>query len=109
MVTQRADKLSILLCTSDTNPNIETVVDLCESAIRQQADIYLYLIDEGGKNVRNPRLLTLAEKGMKLFACAYGCQKHGVPTTDLDPNVSLCGLVVLSNMMDACDRFLALT
>ena len=109
MATQGADKLGILLCTSDTNPNIQTVVGLCEAALQQQVDVYLYLIDEGVKNVRDPRLLILAEKGMKLFACAYGCHKHGVPTTDLDPSVSLCGLVVLSNMIEACDRFLAFT
>jgi hypothetical protein len=69
----------------------------------------LYLIDEGVKNLRDPRLTSLSARGMKLFVCAYGCQQHGVPTADLDLHVSLCGLVVLSTMIEACDRFFAFT
>ena len=102
-------KLGILLCTPVSHPGVETVVGFCEAAFQREVDVYLYLIDEGVKNVRDPRLVTLSEKGMKLFACAYGCQKHEVPTANLDPHVSLCGLVVLSNIIEACDRFLTFT
>ena len=102
-------KLGILLCTPVSHPSVETVVGFCEAALQREVDVYLYLIDEGVKNVRDPRLVTLSEKGMKLFACAYGCQKHEVSTANLDPHVSLCGLVVLSNMIEACDRFLTFT
>jgi len=109
MATRRGHKLGILLCIPDTHPDVDTVVRLCDDAFQQHLDVYLYLIDEGVKNVRDPRLLALAGTGMKLFVCAYGCQKHEVPTTDLDPHISLCGLVVLSNMIEACDRFLAFT
>jgi sulfur relay (sulfurtransferase) complex TusBCD TusD component (DsrE family) len=49
----------------------------------------------------------LAESGAKFFVCAYGCQRHGVPTDGLDEKVTLCGLVVLSNMINGCDRFVA--
>ena len=109
MPTRSGKKLGVLLCTPDSHPSVETVVELCETALQRRVDVYLYLIDEGVKNVRDPRLSNLSEKGMKLFACAYGCQKHEVSTTNLDPHVSLCGLVVLSNMIDACDRFLTFT
>jgi hypothetical protein len=41
--------------------------------------------------------------------CAYGCQQHGVSTVTVDSRVSLSGLVVLSGIIDGCDRFLAFT
>jgi sulfur relay (sulfurtransferase) complex TusBCD TusD component (DsrE family) len=107
VATVAGKKLGILLSTFDSHPSVDTVVGLCSAALQQESDVYLYLIDEGVKNIRDPRLVTLAEKGMKLFVCAYGCQQHGVSTENLNPRISLCGLVVLSNMVNGCDRFLA--
>ena len=100
-------KLGILLSTGPSHPNVTTVAELGRSALSSQMDVYLYLIDEGVKNVHDPRLAELSNSGAKFFVCAYGCQQHGVPTTDLDPSISLCGLVVLSNIINGCDRFLA--
>lgn len=100
-------KLGILLSTGPSHPNISTVAELCKRALSSRLDVYLYLIDEGVKNVRDPRLSLLPDSGAKFFVCAYGCQQHGVSTTDLDPKISLCGLVVLSNIINGCDRFLA--
>lgn len=77
MATVAGKKLGILLSRPDSHPSLDTVVGLCNAALQQGSDVYLYLIDEGVKNIRDPRLVTLAEKGMKLFACAYGCQQHG--------------------------------
>jgi len=107
VATVAGKKLGILLSTPNSHPSVDTVVGLCNAALQQGSDVYLYFIDEGVKNIRDPRLVTLAEKGMKLFVCAYGCQQHGVSTENLDPRISLCGLVVLSNMINGCDRFLA--
>lgn len=100
-------KLGILLSTGPSHPNVVTVSGLCRTALASRVDVYLYLIDEGVKNVGDPRLSALAESGAKFFVCAYGCQQHGVSTADIDPRISLCGLVVLSNMINGCDRFLA--
>ena len=83
---------------------METVLSLSEAATRKGADVYLYLIDEGVKNLRDARMLALAGQGMKYFVCAYGCQQHGVPTESLDPRITLCGLVILSNMVEGCDQ-----
>jgi hypothetical protein len=44
-----------------------------------------------------------------MFVCAYGCRQHRVPTEGLDTRVSLCGLVVLANLMKGCDRFISFT
>lgn len=100
-------KLGVLLSTPPKDPSVTTVVRLCSEAQHRETDVYLYLIDEGVKNLNDSRFHDLARQGAKFFVCAYGCQKHGVPTEGLSPEITLCGLVVLSNMINGCDRFLA--
>ena len=102
-------KIGLLLSTPPSHPSVETVAALSSEALSQGADVYLYCIDEGVKNLRDTRYTELVGRGMKLFVCAYGCQQHGVSTDQLDPRISLCGLVVLSNIVNGCDRFLAFT
>ena len=102
-------KFGILLSTPPSHPSVETVFKLSSEALTQGLDVYLYFIDEGVKNLRDPRYSDLVGRGMKLFVCAYGCQQQGVSTDNLDQRISLCGLVVLSNIVNGCDRFLAFT
>ena len=100
-------KLGILLSAPPQSPHIGTVARLSEAALRAEIDVYLYLIDEGVRNLHDQRYLQLSANGAKFFVCAYGCQRHAVPTETLGPGVTLCGLVVLSNMINGCDRFVA--
>jgi len=46
-------KLGILLSTPPSHPNITTVTHLCEEGLKSDVDVYLYLIDEGVKNLTN--------------------------------------------------------
>jgi sulfur relay (sulfurtransferase) complex TusBCD TusD component (DsrE family) len=100
-------KLGVLLSTPPSSPDIGTVARLCQEAIKTNIDVYLYLIDEGVKGLNDERLVGLSGSGAKFFVCAYGCQQHGVPTDKLAPGVTLCGLVVLSNIINGCDRFVS--
>ncbi len=100
-------KLGILLSTGSDHPHINTVSRLGEEALHAGHDVYLYLIDLGVQNLRDPRLEKLASGGAKFFVCAYGCQQHRVSTDNVGSHVTLCGLVVLSNIMNGCDRFVA--
>ncbi len=102
-------KLGLLLSTAQSETSILTVVNLADAAIRQGIEVYLYLIDEGVKSLKDARFGRLIDGGLKMSVCAYGCQQHGVSTQDLDSRVSLSGLVVLSGIIDGCDRFLAFT
>ena len=102
-------KLGLLLSTPPAHPSVETVVQLTQAALRKGVDVYLYLIDEGVKTVTDQRYLRLIDAGVKMSVCAYGCQQYGVPTVTVDSRVSLSGLVVLSGIIDGCDRFLAFT
>jgi sulfur relay (sulfurtransferase) complex TusBCD TusD component (DsrE family) len=102
-------KLGLLLSTPPSHPSVETVVQLAQAALRRGVEVYLYLIDEGVKTAVDQRYLALIDVGVKMSVCAYGCQRHGVLTTTVDSRISLSGLVVLSGIIDGCDRFLAFT
>ena len=102
-------KLGVLLSTPPSHPSVGTVVQLTQAALRKGVDVYLYLIDEGVKTVTDRRYLGLIDAGVKMSVCAYGCQQYGVQTAAVDSRVSFTGLVVLSGIIDRCDRFLAFT
>ena len=98
--------LGILLSTGPENSNLSTALGLSDAALRTGVDVYLYLIDEGVLAVDDPRFQPLRDSGLKLFACAYGAQQRGIPRKD--EKATYCCLVVLSNIVSTCDRFVAL-
>jgi sulfur relay (sulfurtransferase) complex TusBCD TusD component (DsrE family) len=108
-VTAAADlagkKLGILLSTRPEHPNLDTCLALSRAALDRGADLYLYLVDDGVASVEDERIQTLSRRGAKLFACAYGCQRRRLPLTD---KATYCGLVVLTDLINGCDRFVAL-
>lgn len=107
MANLEGKKLGLLLSTPPTHPNAETVAQLSKAAQRAKVQVYLYLIDEGVKNLENPNIRELTDSGVKLSVCAYGCQQHKVSTDGYGPDVTFCGLVVLSQIVTSCDQFVA--
>ena len=100
-------KLGMLLSTGLEHENLETAVGLSQAALDGGAELYLYLIDDGVRALDDPRIRTLPERGAKLFVCAYGCQKRRIPLRDAE-GVTYCGLVVLTDLINATERFVAL-
>lgn len=100
-------KIGFLLALPPSHTSAETVHGLAHAALDAGYEVYLYLIDEGVKNIHTDRYRGLAQEGARVFACAYGCQQHHVPTETIDSKMSLCGLVVLSGIIEACDPFLS--
>ncbi len=98
-------RLGILLSTPPDHANLQTAIGLSEAALADQMDVYLYLIDEGVHSLDSDRLLQLSKDGVKLFACAYAAQRRGIPLSD---KATFCGLVVFSDLVKGCDRFVAL-
>jgi sulfur relay (sulfurtransferase) complex TusBCD TusD component (DsrE family) len=99
-------KLGLLLSTGpEHGVNLRTAVGLADTALARGASVYLYLIDDGVRALGDVK--PLAERGAKLFVCAYGCQKRRIPLTDTDA-VTYCGLVVLTDLINGTDRFIAL-
>lgn len=100
-------KLGLLLSTGPEHPNLDTAVGLGQAALSRGTDVYLYLIDDGVRALDDARIRALAPRGAKLFVCAYGCQKRRIPLQDA-PDVTYCGLVVLTDIINGTDRFVAL-
>ena len=96
-----------MLSIAPGHPNLETAVALAEEALRRGVDLYLYLIDDAVRALGDARVRRLPARGAKLFACAYGCQRRGLPLEELD-GVIYCGLVVLADVLTETDRFVAL-
>ncbi|MCC7202242.1 MAG: DsrE family protein [Nitrospirae bacterium] len=97
-------KLGILLSTPPSHKNLETVIGLISSALRNDVTVYLYLDDEGVECIKEKSLIALSGDGLKLSVCAYGAQKKGVEPSDI---AVFGGLAVLSELITACDRFIA--
>lgn len=101
-------KFGMLLSTGPEHAtNLDAAVGLSEAALARGADLYLYLIDDGVRALDDPRVRTLPDRGAKLFVCAYGCQKRRIPLDHAD-RVTYCGLVVLTDLINATERFVAL-
>lgn len=104
-----AYKVGLLLALPPSHGSASTTLGLAQAALKSGNEVYVYLIDEGVKNLHSSSYQALAHSGAKVFACAYGCQRHKVSTDIGGPRISLCGLVVLSGIIDACDSFLSFT
>jgi hypothetical protein len=98
-------KLGLMLSTAPDHPNLETAIGLSGAALDGGGVVYLYLIDVAVDAVDDDRLVALADRGLKLFVCAYGCQKRRRPLSERATN---CGLVVLTDVINGTDRFIAL-
>ncbi len=100
-----AKKLGMLLSSGAKPEDLATAAGIAEAALKSGTEVYLYLIDEGVRHVGAVALQRLRAQGLKLFACAFGGQQFGVPVSD---RATFGGLVILSDLIDGCDRFIAL-
>jgi hypothetical protein len=98
-------KLGLLVSTGPDHPSLEAALGLGRVALERGVGVYLYLIDDGVAAAEDPRVQALAGRGARLFVCAYGRQKRGLPLSERATN---CGLVVLSDIVGGTDRFMAL-
>ena len=100
-------KLGLMLSTGPQHVNLETALGLATAALGRGASVYLYLIDDGVTALAEPRVRALPAQGAKLFVCADGCQKRRIPLEDAS-DITYCGLVVLTDIINGTDRFIAL-
>lgn len=100
----RGKKLGLLLSTQPEHPNFEHGLRLAETALNEGVDVYLYCIDDAVNGVASARLQALKQRGLKLFACAYGAHRRSITITD---QATFAGLGVLSDLIAGTDRFVS--
>ena len=100
----RGKKLALLLSTPPGQPAFQHGLRLADAALAAGAEVYLYCIDEAVRGLDEPRLRDLTDRGLKLYACAYGAQQRGL---EQNPRATYAGLALLSDLMAAADRFVS--
>ncbi len=100
----RGKKLGILLSTSPDHPNYSHGVRLAETALAKGVEVYLYCIDEAVPGIHDERIIRLKDRGVRLFACAYGAHKRNLAA---DGSVLFAGLTVVVDLMADTDRFVS--
>lgn len=104
MVDVRGRRLGLLVSCGPDRPGFHHGLALAEAALRRGVDTYLYCLDDGVAGVRDPRLQSLRDAGLKLYACAYGAQQRGLP---VDAHATYVGLTVLSDLYASTDRMVS--
>ena len=99
------NSITIALTTRPENPASRIALNLANSALAKGLAVYLYVTDDGVYHLSGNRLFELAERGARLFVCAYGCQVRSLPYDD--PRATYCGLVTLANLIEGTDRLIS--
>lgn len=79
-------------------------MQLAAAALVEGVDVYLYCIDEAVRGVGEGRVQALKQGGVKLFACAYGAHRRGIPVGD---QAVFAGLTVVNDLVVGTDRFVS--
>ncbi len=103
-VTLAGKKLGVLLSGSPDLPPFLHGVRFAAAALAAGCDVYLYCIDDAVPGVGHPELQQLRPLGLKLYGCAYGAHRRGVP---LDDRATFGGLTVVSDLVAGTDRFIS--
>ena len=96
-------KLGLLISSRPDSPKFRYGLSLAEAALSEGVDVYLYCIDDAVSGVGEAKLQMLKERGLKLFACAYGAHRRNFPLSD---QATFAGLTVVSDLIAGTDRFL---
>jgi len=101
----RGKKLGVLISSRPDSPKFKQGLSLAETALAEGVDVYLYCIDDAVPGVDQPRLQSLKERGLKLYACAYGAHRRNAPLSD---KATFAGLTVVSDLIAGTDRFVSI-
>ena len=100
----REKKLGLMMSAPPGQPNFEHGLRLAETAMDENLTVYFYCIDDGVEAIRDDRIQSLRERGMKLHVCAYGAERRGLP---LDDSATFSGLTVVCDLIASTDRFVS--
>lgn len=97
-------KLGILISAGPDKPSFSHGLGVAGAALAAGVDVYLYCIDDAVSGVNRSDLQALRERGLKLYACAYGAHRRNIPVNDA---ATFAGLTVVSDLVSGTDRFIS--
>jgi sulfur relay (sulfurtransferase) complex TusBCD TusD component (DsrE family) len=100
----KARKLGILISVAPTHASFHHGLQLAAAALTAKDEVYLYCLDDAVAGVEDQRVQTLRGHGLRLFACAYACQRRKIVPGE---NALYGGLTLLNDVMSATDRFVS--
>jgi predicted peroxiredoxin len=100
----RGKKIGLLISSRPDSPKFQYGLQLAAAALEEGVDVYLYCIDEAVKGIAEKKLQVLKERGLKLYACAYGANRRNFPLSD---DATFAGLTVVSDLIAGTDRFVS--
>jgi hypothetical protein len=102
MTAARGKKVGIMISADSGGASFERGLAAAEAAIRNSAQVYLYLIDNAVTGLGNPRIKQLKDAGVHLYACAYSLQRRHL---NAPPEATLAGLTILSDVIASAEDF----
>jgi sulfur relay (sulfurtransferase) complex TusBCD TusD component (DsrE family) len=96
--------LSILVSAGPTHPAFLQSLRLAETALNRGVIVFMFCLDDAVQGLNNPGLSTLRQKGLRLYACAYGARRRGLTLGD---QAVFAGLGTLADLVARSDRFLS--
>lgn len=100
----RGKKLGLLISSRPDSPKFQFGLRLADAALAEGVDVYLYCIDDAVNGVAQPQMQRLKDRGLKLYACAYGANRRNFPLSD---QATFAGLTIVSDLIAGTDRFLS--
>ncbi len=97
-------KTGILLSTHPEKGDARLVRSLVEEALKREDKVYLYLLDDATLYLRESWPNDLVDRGVHVYSCAYGAQNRKIFDSG---KTTFCGLVVLTQLLEGCDRFVS--
>lgn len=104
MTNRPPQRLGLLLCAGPGQPGYEPALRLAETALARALEVYLYCIDDGVLGLTDTRLIRLADRGARIYGCAYAAERRNLP---LEQGIQYGGLALLSELIAAADRFIS--
>mgnify|MGYP002623931624 FL=1 len=97
-------KLGLLISCRPDEPNFQRGLKLAEAALARGVDVYAYCIDDAVPGVDDAGIQALKQRGLKLYACAYGAHRRNFP---LSEKAVFAGLTVVNDLIAGTDRFVS--
>ncbi len=95
-------KTGILLSTAPGTAAFSAGVTATAAALANGSRVFAYCIDDAISGVGDTKLQELRQRGLILYACAYGANRRRIPINDL---ATFVGLGVLGDIISSTDEF----